>query len=474
SALTADAETYTAGSGYTIGQAVPAAPNTKLITEGQVQTTAGTASASASIAASDYWTVDLAAFKASTGGGGTTPSITSLSPTSGVIGTSVTITGTNFGSIQGSSTATFNGTTASPTSWSATSIVAPVPSGATTGNVIVTVSGVASNGQTFTVGTSGPTVYYYLSDSLGTSRVITTSSATLCYDADFYPFGGERAYTTTCLQNYKFTGKERDSESNLDNFEARYDSSSMGRFMSPDPSGLVLADPNNPQQLNLYSYVRNNPLSLSDPSGLDSCTLDDASVDCGEVGELLSIGGYRSEEAAVQCPGPCQGTGTNSAGQTTFVQFKAFAGGVSGYFNPADLTNGINQVNGQIMDDANYQLHLQQTYASQIQNQLNNVKAGLAADFPGQGISANPNNPQIQGGHANFSLACTDGSSNCTLPPSGRYPNGIHIPKSGIVHDDAVSPWVSPFSFYAVFTTNFWEHGFVDLIGGQFVPVFSH
>jgi RHS repeat-associated protein len=42
---------------------------------------------------------------------------------------------------------------------------------------------------------------------------------------------------------YKFTGKERDSESNLDNFEARYDSSSIGRFMSPDPSGLALADP---------------------------------------------------------------------------------------------------------------------------------------------------------------------------------------------------------------------------------------
>src|SRR5262249_32609235 len=65
--------------------------------------------------------------------------------------TSVTITGTNFGSTQGTSTVKFNGTTATPTSWSATSIVAPVPSGATTGNVVVTVSGLASNGKAFTL-----------------------------------------------------------------------------------------------------------------------------------------------------------------------------------------------------------------------------------------------------------------------------------------------------------------------------------
>ena len=86
-----------------------------------------------------------------------TPSITSLSPTSGAVGASVTITGTNFGSTQGSSTLKFNTTTATPTSWSATSIVANVPSGATTGNVVVTVSGVVSNGESFTV-VSAPSI----------------------------------------------------------------------------------------------------------------------------------------------------------------------------------------------------------------------------------------------------------------------------------------------------------------------------
>ena len=78
------------------------------------------------------------------------PSITSLSPTSGAVGASVTITGSNFGSTPG--TVTFNGTAAStPSSWSDSSIVARVPSGATTGPVVVTVGGTASNGVNFTV-----------------------------------------------------------------------------------------------------------------------------------------------------------------------------------------------------------------------------------------------------------------------------------------------------------------------------------
>jgi len=96
------------------------------------------------------------------------PTITSVSPSSGPVGTAVTVTGTNFGSTQGSSTVTFNGTAATPTSWSASSIVAPVPAGATSGNVVVTVSNVASNGVNFTVGTTvstGPTLVQHVSSS---------------------------------------------------------------------------------------------------------------------------------------------------------------------------------------------------------------------------------------------------------------------------------------------------------------------
>ena len=84
------------------------------------------------------------------------PAIASLSTTSGAVGTAVTITGTNFGSSQGTSTVTFNGTAATVTGWSATSIVTSVPAGATTGNVVVTVGGVASNAVIFTVTGLGP------------------------------------------------------------------------------------------------------------------------------------------------------------------------------------------------------------------------------------------------------------------------------------------------------------------------------
>ena len=69
----------------------------------------------------------------------------------------------------------------------------------------------------------------------------------------------------------KFTGKERDSESGLDMFGARYYGSSLGRFMTPDwaakPVTVPYAHFGNPQSLNLYSYVVNNPTTTADPDG---------------------------------------------------------------------------------------------------------------------------------------------------------------------------------------------------------------
>ena len=82
-----------------------------------------------------------------------TPSIASLSASSGMVGNAVTISGTNFGSSQGGGTVKFNGTTASVGTWTATSITVTVPPGATTGNVVVNASGVNTNGVNFTVTT---------------------------------------------------------------------------------------------------------------------------------------------------------------------------------------------------------------------------------------------------------------------------------------------------------------------------------
>ena len=86
------------------------------------------------------------------------PAITGLTPTSGPVGTAVTIAGANFGATKGTSTVAFNGTLATSSSWSDTSITVPLPTGATSGPVVVTVSGQASNGVSFTVTTPAPVI----------------------------------------------------------------------------------------------------------------------------------------------------------------------------------------------------------------------------------------------------------------------------------------------------------------------------
>ncbi len=83
---------------------------------------------------------------------------------------------------------------------------------------------------------------YYAEDTLGSSRVIVQTNGTLCYDADFTAFGGERAYINTCPQNYKFEGKERDTETQNDDFSAREYTWRFGRWLSSDWSSTPVAE----------------------------------------------------------------------------------------------------------------------------------------------------------------------------------------------------------------------------------------
>jgi RHS repeat-associated protein len=136
---------------------------------------------------------------------------------------------------------------------------------------------------------SSNSVYYYAEDMLGSSRAMGTSTGTPCYDADFYPYGGEHDYVNTCAQNYKFTGKERDPETNNDDFDARYYSSAYGRFLSADwsstPSPVPYANLTNPQTLNLYAMVSDNPESFADLDGHENAAPNDPSKGaCAESG----------------------------------------------------------------------------------------------------------------------------------------------------------------------------------------------
>lgn len=129
------------------------------------------------------------------------------------------------------------------------------------------------NGQRVARVDSAGTVHFYFSDHLGSHGVVENATGSACeQDIDYYPYGGvEEDYCPSVAQNYKFTGKERDAESGLDNFGARYDASSLGRFMTPDwaakPTTVPYASFGDPQTLNLYTYVENGPLNRIDADG---------------------------------------------------------------------------------------------------------------------------------------------------------------------------------------------------------------
>ena len=128
--------------------------------------------------------------------------------------------------------------------------------------------------------TCGPC--FVVQDQLGSTRMVTDALGNVIRRRDFYPFGEEiiqgtngrpgpvyqtgQQQTLPDVFNGKFTGMERDSETGLDFFGARYFSGAQGRFTGAD-GPLNDQDEANPQSWSLYSYVRNNPLSFVDPSG---------------------------------------------------------------------------------------------------------------------------------------------------------------------------------------------------------------
>lgn len=127
------------------------------------------------------------------------PTITSISPTSGPVGMPVTLTGTNLGATQGSSTITLNSTSAAVTSWTSTSITALVPSGASSGAFTVTVAGQAANSSTFSV-TALPSGW---SDTdIGTVGV--TGSATYANGVFTVQGGGQQVWSTSDSFNFAY------------------------------------------------------------------------------------------------------------------------------------------------------------------------------------------------------------------------------------------------------------------------------
>jgi RHS repeat-associated protein len=117
------------------------------------------------------------------------------------------------------------------------------------------------------------TTYFSHGDWLGTERVRSDMTGAACETIQGLPFGDGQIISGTCgdPSTRHFTGKERDTETNLDYFGARYYGSSMGEFITPDWAAKATAVPYaefaDPQSLNLYSYVRNIPTVKVDQDG---------------------------------------------------------------------------------------------------------------------------------------------------------------------------------------------------------------
>ena len=141
------------------------------------------------------------------------------------------------------------------------------------------------------------------------------------------------------------SGKERDTESGNDYFGARYYASTMGRWMSPDPVFASAARVMDPQQWNMYAYARNNPLSITDPTGLDFNLTCTAAADGSNVST---------------CQGGVQGTtSTDANGKSSFtatdVDMNDPNDAGAGYHDQSgnQYTGTFDQNNGVSFTDAN-------------------------------------------------------------------------------------------------------------------------
>ena len=148
------------------------------------------------------------------------PTIAAVSPGSGVVGKAVTISGSNFGSPQNSSTVILNGQTMPVISWGGSTIVATVPTGATSGNIVVSVGGVNSNGFAFTV--ADPTTGYYRAITIPYTQVPNTDQINFpVLISGTYPFLANQANGGRVLNanGYDIIFTSDSAGQNLLNFE---------------------------------------------------------------------------------------------------------------------------------------------------------------------------------------------------------------------------------------------------------------
>jgi len=195
--------------------------------------------------------------------------------------------------------------------------------------------------------TAGP-LYFHLSDWLGTRRQQTDYAGNPVLDFTGLPYGDGLStipVSTTdaadATENH-FTGKERDAESGNDYFGARYYASSMGRMLSPDPVSGTLIHIMNPQRWNMYAYVLNNPLNMTDPTGKDAAAVNFNGMVGGFGHEaLVSINSDGSAQFASYGPAKMTATGgwgLSEPGQVQTQTLPSIQFGADGLPTDASMT----------------------------------------------------------------------------------------------------------------------------------------
>jgi RHS repeat-associated protein len=157
--------------------------------------------------------------------------------------------------------------------WGGSSVIAEYTANSATPTAIVWAKSYIYAGSrllsTFTNAGSSETLEFHHPDRLGT-KLVTNNSANTYFEQSTLPFGAtldsENIGTPTTKQ--RFTSYDRSSTAQLDYAVNRSYSNGQGRFTSVDPIGMSATSLGNPQSMNLYAYVENNPIDFVDPTGL--------------------------------------------------------------------------------------------------------------------------------------------------------------------------------------------------------------
>jgi RHS repeat-associated protein len=196
-----------------------------------------------------------------------------------------------------------------------------------------------------TPGSSSTAVQHYHLDHLGTPRVVTTSAGAVLGIHTYYAFGAELDLTPkeSIAELMKFTGQERDvlpgGPLTLDAMHARYQIAALGRFLSIDP---ILGRSTSSQSWNRYTYVSDNPLNLTDPTG--ECERKDGKPPCSDMS--ITVTAAAPTEAELKRDAAIQIAKDTVDGSAFTIFSKSGVGNVmAGLYNdkPSQIAKGVAQ-----------------------------------------------------------------------------------------------------------------------------------